>query len=311
MKQNHSEVQTTSERILTLLCLAAAASAYYGWRVWLLCAAAVSVSMSTELICLYLRKIPFASRHMEAAGVGLAICLMFPPTVSYSVLIISCIFAIIIGRQIFGGSENYLFPAASVGYIFALLSWKDTITLYPRKFAVLPLFSCANVSVAQSTGYHWNYSGALVGSRIDWLTMTKSMPMGSGSILLLGTIAFFLCLRRSTSLFTLLGFLSPIIALNLLGAPNKMMEGAAVFGCLSNLTLFSGIYLISDPRIAPKGLLGFAYGLLVGVFSFFLTQIMHIENAPVFLSVLMQPLACYLNELREKTLKLMEAEGGL
>lgn len=286
------------ERICTLLCFAVVSAAEYGARVFLLCSAAVIVSMLTEIICNEIRRKPLKLADLEASAVGLLVTLMMPPTVSYAVVIIACIFAIIIGRQIFGGSENPVFPAAAVGYVFAQLTWRTAVLTVPRVMEKLPLGTCADILTTESASHLWNVSGTITGQRMDWLTVTKLLPMGSNSMLLLVVVGAVLCLRRSSAFCTVLGMLSVSLLFGAATSYWTTAEGVLVCTAMTNLTLFSALYLFGDPLIAPKGPLGIAYGMLAGFFSFYLTRIMHIQNAPVMLSIVMQPLAIWMNAIR-------------
>ncbi len=100
-----------------------------GCGIWCACIPALfgcGDRLHAEIICNEIRRKPLKLADLEASAVGLLVTLMMPPTVSYAVVIIACIFAIIIGRQIFGGSENPVFPAAAVGYVFAQLTWRSS-----------------------------------------------------------------------------------------------------------------------------------------------------------------------------------------
>lgn len=287
----NSIARVALDRILTLSALALVAAAYYGVRVLILCAIAMTTAMLTEFLCLYLRRIPFRLTHLEAPAIGLTLALMLPPTIPYPVLMIACIFAIIIGRQIFGGSENPLLPAAAVGYIFAQLSWKNLVLQMPKQLAILPLDAQLEVSIHDSASRLWNVSGAITGTRLDWLTVTQLLPMGSCSMLMLCVVTLVLCARRSASAGTVLSMMAVMLLLCVASASHRTIEGAAVHACLMNLTLFSAVFLFADPLLAPSGIYGVLYGICVGLLSFFLTRISHVENAPVLLSVLLQPLA--------------------
>lgn len=291
-----SQTAIAFDRLLTLAALVAASAAYYGLRVLTLSAVAVTASMLTEFICLYARKIPFRFQHIEAAAIGLLLTMLMPPTISYPVLIISCIFAIIIGRQIFGGDDNPTFPAAAVGYVFALFTWKDAVLSMPAEPFFIPIGNLANMDLTESTSALWNTSGKIIGESLDWLLCIPKLPFGSASLLMLGTILIILILRRTASPMAVSGMMFMLILMNIFTTAPQKALGAAVFACLTNTALLSAIYLIGDVRLVPRGIAGLCYGMLCGFICFYMTRTLHIENAPVIVSVFMQPLAALLKD---------------
>ena len=300
MRQAKPRSFVSHNRILTLCCIMLVPAIQYGIRVFLLCGIAAAVSMLTELICLYIRKKTFRLEHLEAAASGLLLALMLPATVSYSVLIIACIFAIIIGRQIFGGSENPLFPTASVGYVFALLTWRDMILRVPANDGILPKGSCADILLTDSASHLWNVSSTILKKPEEWVLMGERLPMGSCNILLLCVVLLVLILTRSTSFPTVLGVLISSCVLWTSTVYYAYVVDAFFYACMMNMTLFAAMYLFGDPKTSPKGLFGLGYGLIAGCLSFLAVRILHIENAPVVLSILLQPVALYMNTLYEK-----------
>ena len=104
----HGETKhhTIPDRAAALLAILCTAAYEYGLRIWILAAIAAAVSLLTERICLSFRKKTFHMQNADSAVCGLVLLLLLPPTVPVSLLIMSCIFAIIIGRQLFGGKEK-------------------------------------------------------------------------------------------------------------------------------------------------------------------------------------------------------------
>ncbi len=288
-----TQAAAARDRLLTLLFLAAASAAYYGPRVLLLCGTAAAISLLTDRICLYLRKKPFQMQDIESVASGILLAMMFPPTVPYPLLIIACIFAIIIGRQIFGGSENPLFPTAAVGYVFARTVWKNAVIQYPAAKQFLPLLSKCSCAMSTGAATVWNQNGKITGHLSDWLTCIPAVPMGSASLVMLGTAAIVLWLRRSAAFHASFSMVLMMTLMSMLTSSLNAAAGMAMSASMMNLTLFSAVYLVGDTDLAPRGFCGVLYGALAGIFCFYLTRIAHIENAPVLLSILMQPLGIW------------------
>ncbi len=277
------------ERSMTLLAAAAVAAFHYGIRVLLLCAAAMIVSMVTELFCLYVRGIPFRLWHLEAMGSGLILTMLMPASVPYSVLIISCIFMIIIGRQILGGSEHPVFSAAAVGYCFAQLSWRTAILTYPTA-EWLGLENIVNFHETASVSALWSQGGLLQGDLLSWLVHSEGLPMGSSSLLLLLVAAAILSLRRAIRGSVLAGMLITGIMISwTLGGIEGFWRVLATI-LMSHSFLYAAMYLYSDPALAPSGIFGLLFGILAAMLTLLLSLFAGVQQAAVILAVLLQPL---------------------
>ncbi len=285
-----SKTAGSIERTVTLAALICIAVYDYGIRILILCAAAVFASVLTELVCLYVRRIPFRLRHLDAAVCGLILVMMMPQTVSVSLVIMSAIFAIIIGRQMFGGREHSVIPAAAVGYCFALLNQRAQMTLFPAEKAILPFENIPVDSLVPGVSVIWNQSGDFSSNVSDYLLGLPSQPIGTSSLLLLAVIAVVLIFRRSASAWVMLPMLIVLLTGNL--ALSNFHNPAIIFAgsCLTNQTLFSVIYLYSDPDFAPPHIAGALYGVLSALLILVFTRVFAVFDAPVLLAVILSPL---------------------
>lgn len=290
------ENEITLDRVLALTALAAAGYYSYGWRIPLLCGLAAAAAMITELICLYIRKIPFGFRHLDAAVTGIVLVMMMPPSVPFSVVIMSAIFAIITGRALFGGREHPVIPAAAVGYCFALLNFRQELTSFPAEFSVLPLYSKQN-ELAEGVTALFNRTGKFTPYILDWLTGMPGQPIGTGSLVLLLVIAVVLILRRSASGWVIVPMLTVLITGGIMAARLRNPELHAVAACLTNQTLFAVIFLYGDPAYAPPHIAGVLYGMLSAVVILLAEQLCPAYDIPIIIAVLFSPAAIFLRYL--------------
>ena len=303
------ENEITLDRAAALTCLAAAAAFSYGTRILMLCLLAAGVSMLTELICLYARRIPFRFRHLDAAVTGVVLVMMMPPAVPVSLLIMSCIFAIIIGRALFGGKDNPVIPAASAGYCFALLNQRLQMTSFPAEFGRVRLLHIDRSLLTSGVSEHWNAAGDFTADINDWLTGLPGQPIGTGSLLLLAVIALVLIFRRSASGWVILPMMLMLIAGNiaLRYFRDPALTAAAV--CLTNQTLFAVIFLYGDPAIAPPHITGMFFGVLSAGCMLLIGAFYHIYDLPVLLSVFTAPAAAALREMMQQS-ESADPKGG-
>ena len=310
--QTVTEKQRILDRSVVLAALMIPAAVDYGFRIVMLCAAAASVSMLTELICLYLRHDPFRLRHLDAAVTGVILTMLMPPTVPLSLLMISCIFAIIIGRQVFGGKDRPLFPPAAVGFCFAFLNQKLAVQTYPAEKCIIPLFDPEKIETVSGLTDLWNHSSDFRARFSDVLLGVPRLPIGTGSLLLLLTAALVLIFRRSARAWTLLPMLSVIVSGNLIMTWYHNPMPVVYASLLTNQSIFAVMFLFSDPDYAPPGIFGALYGVFCGLLCVLMTRMLFIADAPVILSVFLAPLAYYLRSLIEQAKQQNEtAEGGV
>ncbi len=304
------ENEITLDRAIALTCLAGAAAFSYGIRIWMMCLLAAGVSMLTELVCLYARRIPFGFRHLDAAVTGVVLVMMMPPTVPVSLLIMSCIFAIIIGRALFGGKDNPVIPAASAGYCFAMLNQRLQMTAFPADFGRVRLLHIDRSLLTSGATDLWNKSGSFPADSDTWLTGLPAQPIGTGSLLLLGVIALVLIFRRSASGWVILPMMLLMIAGNiaLRFFRDPVLTAAAV--CLTNQTLFAVIFLYGDPAIAPPNIAGMFFGVLSGAILVLLGAFYRIYDLPVLFSVIIAPAAAALRAMMQQQSAPAKPKGG-
>lgn len=300
------------DRFAAILALLAAASYDYGIRIWILTAVAVAVTLVTERICLAIRKKPFTAENLDAGIIGLVLLLLLPPGVPVSLLIMSCIFAIIIGRQMFGGKEKPVILPAAAGYCFSMLNNRAAVTLFPESRAHLPLIIPDSAALTDGISFAWNRAGRFTFNPLEWLTGLPHQPIGTGSVILLSAIAVVLIARRAASGWVIVPAAVTMIVCNLMVSNLQHPMATVVGSMLTNQTLTALIFLHADPDHAPPHLAGIAYGFAVGFASFFATRILFICDAPVLLAVLLSPLMIWLRRVmtEPESAKTVSAERG-
>ena len=278
------------DRFTAILAMLAAASYDYGIRIWILAAAAAASSLLAERISLYIRKKPFTAENLDSGLIGLVLLLLLPASIPVSLLIMSCIFAIIIGRQLFGGKENPVILPAAAGFAFCMLNNRAAVTLFPESKTHLPILIPDTVTLTDGISFVWNRAGRFSDKALEWLTGLPKQPIGTGSVILLATIALVLIMRRAASGWVIVPAAAVMIVSNLAISNLQHPLSTAVGSLLTNQTLTALIFLHADPDHAPPHIAGIAYGFAVGFLSFFATRILYINDAPVLLAVLLSPL---------------------
>lgn len=295
--RHKSQNQINFDRMAALLALTAVAAYDYGIRIWMLFFTAAGVSLAAEYLCLRVRRQRMTLRHLDAAVSGCILLMLLPPTVPVTVLIMSCIFAIIIGRGLFGGMENPVIPSAAAGFCFAMLNNRAAVSAFPAEKAALPLVIPDTAALTDGLSGIWNRYGEFSVSGYDLLTTVPAQPIGSASIVLLIVIAVVLMLRRSACAWVIVPavMLSVIYTLLMSNLRTPVVYTAAC--CLTNQLLFSLIFLYGDPQLAPSRIGSMFTGLTAGFASVLLTRLCYAADVPVYLSVLLSPVMIWIRRI--------------
>jgi len=96
---------------------------------------------------------PIAIRDGSACVTAILLALNLPPTVPWWLVVIGSFFAIIIGKQIYGGLGHNPFNPALVGRVVLLISFPAQMTLWA--FPSHPLFSTVTDTLSGATPLGW------------------------------------------------------------------------------------------------------------------------------------------------------------
>ena len=249
---------------LVQLALLILSGYYYGIRVLILALIASGTCLALDAVCLHLRNQPIRAAHLDAVNTGLTLTLMMPASVRYDTLIITCFAAIIIGKALFGGRVNLLFPPAAVGYTFSILAFGTELLQFPQPYTALPLGNQIDAAYTMSASAQFHANRMI---DLSDKLLLGALPGPMGTVLL------------EYLLMSLLAGADFDYIIKLLGC---------------NMTLFGAIFLIADQRIAPKSLGGILYGFLAAILSMYLTTFAEIEYAVIITAILLSPLAQFL-----------------
>lgn len=273
-----------SDMIMALLALLLMANYYYGMRTLVMAAIAVFTCVITDIVCVMMRKERYKINDLSAVLTGLVLTLLMPATVSLNILIFSSAFAIIVGKQVFGGKDNIIFNPAAVGYAFAMLSWSSEVLLFPKPFTTIPIWDGIDSSLTRSLGYSLNMNSIPVIPNIDLWLGRFAGPIGATHVIVLIVCAITLMFRRSISPITflsgistsaLIAYLSPRVGVSTLkGISLELISGVLLFGM---------IFMASDPSTMPKTKSGRLWqGILLAVITFAYRHFGNLEHGFIF-----------------------------
>ena len=298
-KQKSTRPVRRPEYWLILGSLVFVAVCFYGIRAAAVFGLAAATALLTDLVILFLRGRSYRMIDLSNIGNAIVLALLFPATVPYSVVILSTVFATVVGAHVFGYRRDLVFPPAAVGYLFALTCWKEEILQFPEIGKRLALFG-NDVSTTVSLASQFNEKGSfyyLHTDLLDCLIGAVPGPMGTGCIIMLVLGIVILIARRQLDLFAVLG--------SALFLTLPVLHGNADLSMLlTDMLLFSVIFFIGDPALMHcQGIAAFLASGLTCLVTGFLIANYHLEYAPVIAVILTCPLWRWMASVEQQARK--------
>ena len=218
-------------------------------------------------------------KDLSAVITGLLIALVIPPNLPIWMLILGCLFAIVVGKEFFGGLGANVFNPALVGRAFMFVSFSGAMTSW-----IQPGNSFFD---AMSTATPLKLINAKEGIAMSASEIAKTLNLGSSTDLytqlILGNHAG--CIGETSILLILLGFAyllfkkvidwrTPVtmmvtaVAITAIGGINPIL--ALTSGGLAFGAVFMATDYVTSP-VTPKGklLFGAGCGLITGLIRLF------------------------------------------
>jgi len=218
-------------------------------------------------------------KDLSAVITGLLLALVIPPNLPIWMLILGCLFAIVVGKEFFGGLGANVFNPALVGRAFMFVSFSGAMTSW-----IQPGNSFFD---AMSTATPLKLINAKEGIALSASEIAKTLNLGSSTDLytqlILGNHAG--CIGETSILLILLGFAyllfkkvidwrTPVtmmitaVAITAIGGINPILtltSGGLAFGAV-----FMATDYVTSP-VTPKGklLFGAGCGLITGLIRLF------------------------------------------
>ncbi len=133
--------------IWALMPATAMAVMIFGWTALLVIVITTLSCLVTEHLFLKLRQRPSAIADRSAALTGILLALTLPPHAPWWMCVAGGVFAILVGKQVYGGLGYNMFNPALIARVFLLISFPAQMTAWPP---VTPLFSEQSYSLGDS-----------------------------------------------------------------------------------------------------------------------------------------------------------------
>ncbi len=264
---------------------------FYGYRALYLTVLAVVAALVTEAIIQKARGVPVAIRDGSALVTGILLAFNLPPGVPWWIPVIGSIFAIAIGKQVFGGlGYNPLNPAL-VGRAFLLASWPVhmTTTWLPARGGTLsgtalhgidavtqatPLAVLKKVSEIIADPSSTTHQVVQAREALADLGSADTIVnlfigrvggcIGETSVLLLLVGAVYLMYRHWIDVRIPASYLLTVAVLAwVFGGPSGFFTGNALFHVLSGGLILGAFFMATDmvtSPVTPRGVIIFGVG---------------------------------------------------
>jgi electron transport complex protein RnfD len=248
--------------IIGLIPAMAAAGYYFRIYALILIPTCVISAVATEWLCNLIRKKENSLGDFSAVVTGIILALSLPPNLPAWATVIGSVFAVSIGKMVFGGLGANIFNPAMIGRAFLTASFGMMMTTWTAPATIdknMPEISAKNtIAMTQATPLAWSKQ-AIKTKNIEDISKKTNASIANGMLkdLFFGQRGG--CLGETSSLAILLGGLYLVV--------RRTIKPHIPLAVLSSSFVFGGIaYLInSDTYISPLAHLT-SGGMLLGAF---------------------------------------------
>jgi len=309
-------LSTRSVMIDVIIGLAPAmAAAIYYFRIpalILICTCVIS-SVATEWLCNVIRKNPNSLGDFSAVVTGIILALSLPPSLPVWAAVVGSVFAIAIGKMVFGGLGANIFNPAMVGRTFLTVSFGVLMTSWtvPATMdAAMPAIAQENIVhvKTQATPLAWsklaikNELGADIYSEAQFkATFTGEVggSLGETSVIALLIGGLYLLIRRTINFHIPVAVLvSAFIFATIAYWKDSYSYVQPFFHLCSGGLLLCAFFIATDPVTAPLTRRGmWIFGIGVGTITMLIRIVGEYPEGVMFSILLMNAVTPLIDRL--------------
>lgn len=307
--------------VIALLPIACFSVYLYSWQAVIRLIVSVACTVGFESLFRVLIKRKVRAYDLSAVITGLLLALVMPPTIPIWILVISALFAIVVGKEFFGGLGKNPFNPALVGRAFAFVSFAGPMTNWTetRASSFFGFFSGVNDAlsgatpllkvnpadgVVLSTGKIAHQLGI---SSVNDLYLAlffgnRRGSMGESPIFLIVLACIFLLVTRTIDWrITFSMIVGAVLASVVIG---YLFFGAPIDPLLTLLTggiMFGAVFMATDYATSPVTPLGrIIFGAGCGILSVIMRTFGSNPEGVMFSILIMNALVPYLDNILPK-----------
>lgn len=238
--------------------------AYGLGALWLIIASVLSAVLA-EATCLKLRKKPLAAiKDGSAALTGLLLAFCVSPRLPIWCICVGSVFAIVIGKQVFGGLGRNIFNPALAGRVFLLASWPTYMTTFSNARWQADVVTTATPLAAIRHDYSYPLP-----SYFDLFIGNRGGCIGEVCIAALFIGALFLLYKRYITWHIPFSYIATAGALGWAFGHNTLFSGDLLFYILSGGLVLGAFYMATDMVTSPLTKKGkIIFGIGCGIITF-------------------------------------------
>ena len=245
---------------------------FFGLRAMVLIMGCMSTCVLTEALFQKLRNRKISIDDGSALLTGLLLAMVVPPDLPLWMAILACIFAIGIGKEVFGGLGCNIFNPALLGRAFLSATFPLNMTVYSKPFlgawGNIDAVTCATpLGLLKFEGAQSNIWNLFLGN------IAGSIGETSALLLLIGGI--YILIRKYSDWRIPLGFIGTIYVVGQvlhIVSPVKYANG--LFHLFAGGVMIGALFMATDPVTSPvtkigRWVFGIGCGVLVMVIRIF------------------------------------------
>lgn len=283
----HTTGANRTQRVMLLVLAATvpgilALSYFFGIGPLLNILLACSFALLFEATILRLRKRPvsFFLKDGSVLVTGLLLALALPPFAPWWLIAVATGFAVILGKQLFGGLGQNPFNPAMLGYVVVLISFPVDMTAWPAAHSVDTVTGLQHVFFGAALPDGWSQATVLDALKTNnSLTIEELWSSSSAFGLFAGyssewiNLAFllgglFLLHKKLFSWHAPVGMLAALFIMSLIfwNGSGSDSHGSPLFHLLSGATMLGAFFIVTDPVSSATSVQGrLIFGIGVGV----------------------------------------------
>ena len=217
----------------------------------------ISTCVITEVICQLVMKKPVTINDWSAVVTGCSLALILPPALPVSAAIIGSVFAIVVGKQIFGGLGFNIFNPSLLARAFLMANYPAWLTTWSEPLKTDTISSATPLALAKFQHVFVPTQNLFLGNVSGSLGETSALCVIIGGIYLFWKK--FGDWRTPVSILTTV-FVSTFI----LWVINPGLYASPIFHLLAGGLMYGALFQASDPVTSPvskKGRIVFGIGI--------------------------------------------------
>ncbi|MDD4956940.1 MAG: RnfABCDGE type electron transport complex subunit D [Candidatus Omnitrophica bacterium] len=243
----HSPMDTRSMMkavIVSLIPAVAASLFFYRWNALFVTLSCIAGCVSTEYALQKLRRKKVAIRDLSAILTGVLLAMVLPPATPLWMSFLGGVFAIALGKEVFGGLGHNIFNPALLARAFLMAAFPVTLTTWSNPFSVDAMTTATPLGIAKFEHVATSWVPLMLGNIGGCIGETSAIALVAGGLYLLYIKV--VDYRIPVAYIGTVGLFSTVTHLV---APGSYV--GPVFHLLAGGLLLGAFFMATDPVTSP------------------------------------------------------------